>query len=166
MSNSIEDQLIKNIWYAFETVTLEDGISLNMAEYYDSAVNKEYLEKAEFDERVSWQAIADKTLEQFIRPFTFTDPKGYRFYLPAYMIWTIRRHTGSTSILSDSTIYALRPDHLVFEQGNVDFYEWFTAEQLDCIIAFLKYCTENDRTLDSRVAKENLQKIIEGKEAR
>lgn len=164
MSKTQEEKLIERIQSAFSNVKLEDGVSLNMTKYNDSGgSSQEYLTEAIVDERNDWQAISDETLEQFNVTFSFTDVKGFRFYLPAYMIWTIKNHAISDNIIADFTIYALKPDHHVFKQAKVDFYDWFTAEQLDSIIAFLKFCTKNYETLDSLVARENLEEILNGK---
>ncbi len=153
-----EQELIDRIRVAFAGVTLEDGISLNMTEYNDSGgCMPEFKEKASDDERIDWQAIPDKTLEQFTVTFSFTDLKGFRFYIPAYMIWTIRNHRTSDSIIGDFTIYALTPSHYLFE--TIPFLLWFTADQVEAMAAFLEYVVQSDSSLDERVARENLFKI-------
>lgn len=164
MSKIQEEKLIELIQSAFSNVKLEDGISLNMTEYNDSSGTRpEYLSKAIFDERHNWQAIADETLEQFRVTFAFADAKGFRFYLPAYMIWTIKNHAISDNVIGNYTIYALRPDHHVFKSVKVKLHDWFTEEQLDSIILFLQFCTKNYDTLGSLVARENLEEILNGK---
>jgi hypothetical protein len=153
-----EQELIERIRAAFAGVTLEDGISLNMTEYNDSGGSMpEFKEKASDDERVDWQAIPDKTLEQFTVTFSFTDSKGFRFYMPAYMIWAIRNHRTSDSIIGDFAIYALDPSKYLFQ--TIPFLRWFTADQVESMTAFLEYAVQSDGSLDDRVARENLLKI-------
>ena len=89
--------------------------------------------------------------------FSFTDLKGYRFYIPAYMIWTLRHHRTSDSIICDNTIYALDADRYQFRE--VPFTSWFTAPQLSAIVKFLAYCRDHDDTLDGTVATANLAKL-------
>ena len=153
-----ERDLIARIQRAFHGVTLGGGISLNMTKYHDSGGSmKKYSERAKSDEREDWSRISDSTLEEFTVTFSFTDVKGFRFYLPAYMIWTIRNHRTSTSIIGDFTIYALTPDHYIFR--DIGFINAFDDEQFDCITRFLAYCVENDGSCDGTVADDNLRKV-------
>ncbi|TVQ51919.1 MAG: hypothetical protein EA366_14670 [Spirulina sp. DLM2.Bin59] len=156
--NIRESALIRRIQEAFAGVKLGGGRSLNMTEYYDSYQGaSEYLEKAKHDERQDWRKIADATLEQFTVTFSFTDVEGFRFYLPAYMIWTIRNHRTNNSIIGNYTIYALDVDHPVF--AKVGFVNAFTPEQLNCIVDFLTYCVGHRGTCDALVARRHLDKI-------
>lgn len=156
--NIRESALIRRIREAFAGVKLGGGRSLNMTEYYDSyQCATEYLARAKTDERQDWQKIPDATLEQFTVTFSFTDVEGFRFYLPAYMIWTIRNHRTSNSIIGDNTIYALDVDHPVFTK--VGFVNAFTTEQLNCIVDFLNYCIGHRGTCDALVARRHLDKI-------
>ena len=158
MTNTRKNELIAMIEEAFSDVRLEDGISLSMTEYHDSGGSvSEYAERAKFDERDNWHNISGETLQDFIVTFSFTDLKGFRFYVPAYMIWTIRNHRTSDSIICDFTIYAIDPDHYLF--CDVEFTTWFTKKQVYAMIEFLEYCTKNGDTLDSNVAEKNLRKI-------
>jgi len=159
-----EQELIDQIRRAFEGVRLEDGASLNMTEYYDSGGSKsEFKRLAQHDERDDWTAIPDETLEQFTVTFSFTNLKGFRFYIPAYMIWAIRNHRTSDSIIGDFTIYAIRPSHYLFE--TVPFLQWFTDAQVAAMTKFLEYAVENDDTMDGDKAKENLAKIKEAQQS-
>lgn len=153
-----EYELIALVHRAFAGVTLDDGASLNMTEYYDSGgCRPEFKEKAQDDEREDWTAIPDETLEQFTVTFCFTDLKGFRFYMPAYMIWTIRNHRTSESIIADSTIYAIDPAHYLFE--SIPFWQWFTRDQVGAMMQFLEYAAGNEDSLDGKVARENIAKI-------
>jgi hypothetical protein len=153
-----EQELVAIIRRAFAGVRLDDGVSLNMTEYKDSGgCAPEFEKKAQYDERDDWTAIPDKILEHFTVTFSFTDLKGFRFYIPAYMIWAIRNHRESRSIIANYTIYAIDPSHYLFE--TIPFWQWFTAEQIDAMTKFLEYAVQDGDTLDDRVARENLAKI-------
>jgi len=155
-----EQKLIELIHRAFDGVRLDDGESLNMTEYNDSGgCQPEFKEKAKHDERDNWTAISDETLEQFTVTFSFTDLKGFRFYIPAYMIWAIRHHRTSDSIIADHTVYAIDPTHYLFE--TIPFWQWFTRDQVAAMTQFLEYAVRNDNSLDGKVARENLAKIKE-----
>lgn len=153
-------QLLVAIEQAFKDVRLEDGTSLNMTEYNDSGGScRRYLERAKFDERDDWSRIDDATLEQFKVTFCFTDLKGFRFYMPAYMSYAVRNHEVSDSIIIDFTIYAIDPDHYLF--AETPFEEWFTRAQLEAMKMFLEYAVAQEETMDSDHARENLAKLMD-----
>jgi hypothetical protein len=166
-----EEDLIEEIRQAFAGVRLEDGDSLNMTEYYDyNGYLPEYKERAAFDERDDWQAIPDKTLEQFGSTFSFTDLKGYRFYLPAYMTSIVREYQRVIQDLGPSyrkcetftpfnaltTISAIDPENYQFK--TIPFLVWFTSEQVSAMVHFLEY-------IDDDHANEKLAKIKQAKKA-
>lgn len=158
MTDPNENDLIACITAAFANVRLDDGISLNMTEYHDSGGSaSRFAKKANNDERDDWRRIADKTLEHFTVTFSFTDLKGFRFYIPAYMIWTIRNHRTSESVISDFTIYAIDPDHYLFR--DIPFTDWFTVPQVLAMVKFLEYCITHADSLDINIAETNLRKI-------
>jgi hypothetical protein len=158
MARSREEELIAEIEDAFAGVRLEDGVSLNMTEYYDSGGSaSHYAEESKTDERDDWHRLDDKTLEDFRVVFSFTDVKGFRFYIAPYMIWALRNHRISDAIIGDFTIYAIRPDHHVFEE--IPFTSWFTGPQIAVMARFLEYCCDHDDTMDGTVAAENLAKL-------
>jgi hypothetical protein len=155
-----EIDLISQIEVAFRNVTLGDGVSLNMTMFHDSwGCASEYKVLAKKDERKDWSAIPDSTLEQFKSVFCFTDLLGYRFYLPAYMRWTINNHRKSDNIIADFTIYALDPNKRPFTETRI--VDWLTKSQIDVVVAFLDFCSLNDDSLDARVAIKNARAIRE-----
>ena len=159
MTSSREDNLIAEIDKAFADVQLEDGVSLNMTEYNDSGGSVEhYADRAKRDERMDWRRIDGKTLQKFTSTFSFTDLKGFRFYIPAYMIWAVRNHSISDSIISTFTVYALNADHYLFR--DVPLTAWFNERQVAAMVKFLEFACDNGDTLDDTVARENLQKIL------
>ena len=157
-SDPEKEQLLAVIEQAFSGVRLEDGVSANMAEYHDSGGTKSrYLELARSDERDDWRKVGDTTLEQCSVTLCFTDLKGFRFYVPAYMQYAVRNHDLSDSPIVNATIYALSPDHHLFKR--VPFEQWFTCEQIRAITMFLEYCVAHSDTLDGVVARKNLERI-------
>ena len=153
-----ENQLIKKIESAFAGVKLGGGISLNMTEYHDSGGCAPHFKKlALMDERDDWKSIPDKVLEKFIVTFCFTDIEGFRFYIPAYMIWTLKNHATNHSIIGDSAIYAIDTKNTLFKKNPISSV--FTKDQVACMIEFLEYCVSHDDTCDGTIAKMNLEKL-------
>ena len=157
--NTEQTELAGRIRSAFIGTKLGDGISLNMTEYHDSYGGEtKFKTLAKHDERHDWQSIPDQVLEQFTVTFAFTDINGFRFYLPAYMTWTLKNHLTSDSIIGDFTIYAIDTGHHLFE--NRAMTSVFTRDQLACMVEFLKYCLKHDGHCDGKIAGENLQKLV------
>jgi hypothetical protein len=151
-------ELIQAIREAFRGVKLEDGVSLNMTEYNDSGGSEKIFKQlAVDDERDDWRAIDEKTLEKFTVTFSFTDWKGFRFYLPAYMIYAIT-HPESTSIIGDHTVYSLNPGSILKLYGRaVD--QILNRQQLEACVQFLQFCGgDSDDGID-RTAFTNLNRM-------
>ena len=153
-----EQALLEQITSAFEGTVLGDGISLNMTEFYDSGGSaRKSAERAKLDERFDWKSIPDSVLERHQVTFSFTDLEGYRFYLPAYMCWTIRNFRTSNSIIGDHTIYACDPKSHQF--NTTSFTNWFTPAQLSAIKQFLQFCVEIGDELNGGDAARNLKLV-------
>lgn len=67
------------------------------------------------------------------------------------MINCLENYKTSDSLIDDFTIYALDPSSYQFKEKK--FTKFFTTEQIDAIIDFLKFAVENDDFLDADVAK-------------
>jgi hypothetical protein len=151
-------ELVRIIQEAFRDVKLDDGVSLNMTEYYDSGGSAKHFEQlAKDDERDDWQKIDDKMLEAFTVTFSFTDWKGFRFYLPAYMIWTVK-YPERPSIIGDSTVFSLDPGSILALKGRpVD--EILNKQQIEAAVLFLEYCAEDSDHRDTKVVARRLKKM-------
>jgi hypothetical protein len=131
--------LIAQIEAAFAAVALEDGVSLHMTAYLDGYRSDErLLESARRDERDDWRLISDTELERFTAVFSFTDGKGFRFYLPAFMRWCVQ-NPHANGIIGDHTVYALNPQTIAtLYQRTVP--QILDARQIDVVIRFLEWC--------------------------
>ena len=158
MYSNMSHDIIKQIQIAFNGVKLDNGISLNETEYFDSReTNKRFLELSKTDERDDWSKIDDKTLEKFQVTFCFTDVSGFRFYAPAYMIWAIKNFKESHTIIADHIVWNLDPDHYVLKP--VGFNKVFNKGQVLSIVKFLEFVIENKDYMEGDIAARNLDKI-------
>jgi hypothetical protein len=150
--------LLRDIQEAFRGVKLEDGVSLNMTEYWDSGGSAKHFEElAKNDERDDWQNIDGETLEQFTVTFCFTDWKGFKFYLPAYMMWTIKHPESDIGLY---TVLSLDPGSILALYGKaVD--EILNRQQLEVVVRFLEYCVEYPDDYDAKTAARRLKKLRE-----
>ena len=156
MTANTEEALVDRIRKAFAGVMLEDGISLIETEYADAGqVAPPHLVRKQ--ERSDWTALVNDQLCDFLVTFCFTDYKGFRFYIPAYMIWTLQNFRGSDSMILDGTIYGIDPSSHVFEIHR--FEEVFTDQQLDCMRDFLTFAKQQGNHFDVTAAEKNLQQL-------
>ena len=167
---TVGSQIIQQIRTTFEGIEREDGISLYEArEIYlirDYAYNfslpspeaKELLAKANAIEiGRNWQEIPEKTLIEFIDFTTifyyYLDPKGWRYYLPAYMICSIQRyieHDCRHYLHQVRHMFLEEEQHLVWDRIQQAFHQphkteylaLITVEQQSAIKDFLQFVVD------------------------
>ena len=101
MGKNVDDDsrqtLIAEIETAFSDVRRGNGITLHQARVLDDYGDQEKQLKArEKDQDSRWQDVPSKTIQDLYDACFFLDAEGFRYYLPAYMIETLRedRHSG------------------------------------------------------------------------
>ncbi len=134
--------LIQQITTAFSEVTREDGTSLHEARAIDDYEGEEGRATARLkDTDTRWQDVSDKLIEYFSDVLSFFDAKGFRYYIPAYMIWSLKNYQTSQSWSVDSTIYAF----LIYKYDKFPDYDPYhrfrllNEEQSKAIANFLKF---------------------------
>jgi uncharacterized protein DUF6714 len=119
------------------------------------------------DPEQDWLEVPDASIGECQDALAFLDPAGWRFYIPAYMRWSIRHlGDGGSSMVPDHTIYslALSPDaglraHQLERFRTLDvrqsravcrFLRLMAAtEEVDCLVAgealashWARFCSE------------------------
>lgn len=158
-------QIIQEVITAFNDVKLEDGISLQEANeifliedlaYPAVSINgseaEALLVKANAtDINTDWQKISEeslnKAIDSYVMSFYYLDPRGWRYYLPAYMVWSLRKYIDSNWGRFDDVVrhFLVREQHKVLDRTQQKFHRqpWseylalLTAEQLTAICQFL-----------------------------
>ncbi|WP_158632999.1 DUF6714 family protein [Dulcicalothrix desertica] len=101
-------KLIEKINQAFNGVSLEDGLSLYGARALDDWCSieeaRKISQKMTFEQR--WQDIPSYFLEELGDSFGFLDSKGFRYYLPVFMIYSLNNNSGYA--FTDSVYSALK----------------------------------------------------------
>lgn len=97
-----------------------------------------------------WEGIEARLLEDFA-VLSFFDPPGFRFHMPAYMVFTLDCGDTSASLSADFTLYALDPgaasDSLY--QWHMERFAGFTQPERDAVVAFLRWCRDFGADLDT-----------------
>ena len=138
------ERIISEIEDAFADVKRGKGVTLHETDVLDacgSAEKRARARKHDADEK--WLDVPDRDIEEHPSALCFLDPEGFRYYLPAYMRWSLRHYKSSASLASDSTVYAIGPS------GNKGVTDWnckrwgvFTREQSQVIFAYLRFMVE------------------------
>jgi hypothetical protein len=80
------------------------------------------------------------------------DPEGFRYYLPAFMSYALRRYADSTSVAVDSAIWALKWS--VLSRAR---FKQFNKDQSQVICRFLRFMAQySDGAADEEKARSAL----------
>ena len=113
MNETLSDQelraaIIAQIEEAFDGVERDDGVTLHEARELDDYGSPEELAAARAKDTESrWQDIPESWIDKYADTLPFMDVKGFRYYIPAFMIWALKHYDdGSGSFADDAALYA------------------------------------------------------------
>jgi hypothetical protein len=130
---SFEQQLVEEIAAAFDGVGREGGVSLHEAEEIDChGTPEKRAEARKLDIDTRWQDVRDEWIEQFPSVPFFLDARGFRYYLPAYMIWALR-NPNSESAAEDAVV-----DNLLLDEKVSELLPLLTDQQKQVICRWLR----------------------------
>jgi len=151
-------QLIASIHSAFAGVRLENGVSWQEATVLDDYGTLEERRQARnLDEKNDWSQIPDTLIGagQHQSATVFLDVTGFKFYLPALMIYTLKHYKVSSSLVMDSLIYRLTDRPRALEIKAI-----LNPAQKACVIQFLMLCLEiGDDYLDMHKVEQRLHRF-------
>ena len=129
--------LIEKITAAFDGVSRQDGISLHAAQALDDYSSLEEAKKIgrEMDRDTQWQDVPNKWLMQFQDIFPYLDPKGFRYYIPAYMVWSLKEPKASDSNSLSSLMWAIENNNKHFQPH----LEILNQEQLQVVSDYIEF---------------------------
>lgn len=130
--------------------------------------------REEFSRYEDWQDVPRELLLYERDALSFFEPQGFRFYLPAYMLFSVEDYEGADTI-PESIVHSLTlPD------AGTELYEFvrerlvlFSEEQRKAVLHFLEYlerchaedftelCTGGWSSVTPRRAIESWGKLIE-----
>ena len=103
MCNDVEAErreVIDEICRAFAHVSRAHGVTLHEAVVIDDyGSDEERIAARALDPDRCWQDVPDHLIEAHQETLCFLDQKGFRYYLPAYMVWALR-HLGASDSFS------------------------------------------------------------------
>jgi hypothetical protein len=108
------EAVIAEITAAFDCVSRGDAVTLHEAsEWDDNYAHGRWIEIARAkDTDTKWQDVPDEWMAEMGLgdvALSYLDPEGFRYYLPAYMIWMLKswRDGGVENNTEDAIIYHL-----------------------------------------------------------
>ncbi|MBE9064769.1 hypothetical protein IQ256_27860 [cf. Phormidesmis sp. LEGE 11477] len=156
--------LIQEITLAFEGVSREEGVTLHEATVLDDYGGPEERAKARArDTEQSWQAVPESDIRLTDAVLSFLDDKGFRYYIPAYMVWYLR-HIDDEASIHRSTTFDSVVFHLTYfdqglsEGGIPEKFKLFTAAQGRAIAHFLLFESARQEALEKQWMKASLTK--------
>ena len=155
-ATELANQLIAEIESAFGAVSRDFGVTLHEAEVIDNYGSwDERLKARQLDRDRKWQDVPDKDIEEHYSILSFLDLKGFHYYIPAFMRWSLRHHNTSTSSSCDSAVFALCPSNKPeLRDGVLERLNVFDEEQARVICRFLRYMAEYAENDTARKAVE------------
>ena len=131
-------------------ITLHEAEVLDL---YGSVAERKEARRRDTEE--SWDQVPDRDIEECTTALCYLDPEGWRYYLPAYMIWSLRHFRVSNSMASDATIYTLNPhaDDSEFRDGAMDRFRRLDLAQSRTVCRFLRTMAANDEYADGYMAQ-------------
>lgn len=149
-------EIIQSIQKAFANVA-RGSITLHQAEVIDSDGSVLDQQKARLlDQDTSWDQVPDSSLEECTSAICHLDPESWRYYLPAYLVWSIRNYQHSDAIMIDFTIYSLKltEDNDLLTEYEMNRFRLLDHEQSVAVYKFLDFMAEQDEFVDSSAADE------------
>jgi hypothetical protein len=129
-------------------------ITIHEAEVIDSYGSEAEREEArKHDTEAHWSEVPDREIEECAWALPHLDPESWRYYVPAYMIWSLRYFQTNNSIVSDFTIYAFNlHDDSELREYKLARFRLLNPAQARAVGLFLRYMADHRDHADSETA--------------
>ncbi|HEX8833098.1 MAG TPA: DUF6714 family protein [Abditibacteriaceae bacterium] len=134
------DEIEKEIKDAFKGVKLDGGISLRQAQsidnYGEGVTKEEFAALPQQDIIDDWTALTAELLDEYCIIPHF-DEKGFRYYIPAYIISVLHEYDSRSERVS-STLSCLYPKKSDSWEYHMRRYSLLNVQQRSAIAHFLQ----------------------------
>jgi hypothetical protein len=151
----LAESIIETIRSAFAGVP-RGRVTIHEAEVIDDYGSDAERQKARaLDTDESWDQVRDDDITECPTALCHLDADGWRYYVPVYMIWSLRHFRASHSIVSDFTIYTFDPDsgYPRLSEHNMERFGLLNQAQSRAVCWFLRYMAANEDHADVRIAR-------------
>ncbi|MBD2056200.1 hypothetical protein H6F88_09250 [Oculatella sp. FACHB-28] len=142
--------LIEEITAAFDGVSRQEGVTLHEATVIDNygSLEERALARTQ-DTEDKWQNVPDRDIRFTNAVLSFLDPKGFHYYIPAYVVWYLRNIDNEDpefwSNTFSSVIFHLSAGvHDDVGEYYLSKFKLFTLEQAKAIAHFLVFEAERE----------------------
>lgn len=137
-------EVIDDITSAFGDVSREDGTTLHEAMALDDyAPDEEQRAARRLDVDRSWQDVPDADIFACCSALSFMDEKGFRYYIPAFMIYGLRNWEDDYNGILSSAMYQLLHESSKSlrksEPASIAARYNFTGAQSKAVARFLRF---------------------------
>ncbi len=159
-ADMLQSAVIGRITSAFDGIPREDGVTLHEADAIDDYRSEEECRAArKLDRERRWQDVPDEDIEAYPSILSFLDATGFRYYIAAFMVWSLKHYMTSDSLSSDYTIYALCPNRKELRDRKTSQFSLLNEAQSKATCSFLRFMVDHgDGHADDAVAREALEK--------
>jgi len=150
-------ELIAEISSAFDGVARDDGTTLHEAIALDNwKTREEQFAARRLDTERRWQDIPDEAIVACESALPFLDARGFRYYLPAFMVCGLRNGDNDAGRVVDTCEYNLlhEPQKSLrqSEPASIATKYSFTDAQCQAIAHFLRFVVGDDDELTTQPA--------------
>lgn len=136
------------------------AVTIHEAEVIDEHGSKGRRFKARrLDTESRWDRVPDADIEQCTTALCHLDPESWRYYIPAYMIWSLKNFRSNGSIVVDFTIYTFNcsSNDPEMREHYLAHFRLLNLEQSTVVCRFLRYMAAHEDLVDGRVAESALR---------
>jgi hypothetical protein len=107
-----------------------------------------------------WVDISDSDIEHGAKALYGADPVSWRYFIPAFMVWTLRHFKSNDAFTVDQTIYTFDPrvENPKFHADNMERFRLLSQVQNRAVSRFLRYMSLQESDVDSKFALKALEK--------
>jgi hypothetical protein len=151
------ESIIDAIRVAFRNVP-KGPLSLRQAILKTWADENRVVEARSHGSHSHWKDIANNDIESSGKALYGADPQSWRFFIPAFMIWSLRFFKVNDAFLSDQIIYTFDPtgEKPTLGVSESERFESLSLPQKRTVRRFLEYMANNDKYADATCAQKAL----------
>jgi len=148
-AKQMAEGIIGEIRRAFGAVSRAEGVTLHEALVIDNyGSDSERSAARELDTDRRWEDVPDQLIEENDSALCFVDPKGFRYYLPAYIVWSLRNYETSGTFSHNHPICCLAlSESGSMRRWDLERFEVFNDEQARAICKFLRFMAQRDEDI-------------------
>jgi hypothetical protein len=144
------ERLVRQLRGAFAEVELGGGETIHQA-HLEGIFGKgeEWIAAREKDPESHWYEVPDWKLKTGFSTLSFFDVEGWRFYIPAFMSWSLQNWRTTDSTTADSVLWDLDWGH---HEHWSKRYESLNRAQSEAVHDFLEFFDRYSGQDDARKA--------------